>query len=410
MTEPSGHFPSCCRPITRPAISRAWLRRCERHPEALTVATRSCSSTTARGTARSRAIRAAAAANPAVRYLSFTRNFGHQAALRAGLRHARGARRDRDGCGFRASAGTHSATGRRLARRRQGRGDPARRRRCRSLPPLKSVTSPLYYQLLDAIGDVRIEPGSADFMLLDRSVVDTINGFARPGRVPARRWCAGSAIRRRRITFSRGARTYGDSKYTLRRMIDLAVTGIAAHSVRPLRLAIWLALGFAAAGFLLLIYSVVSFFLVERTVTGWTSLMATVAMLGAAQLLVLGIIGEYVGRILREARGRPTYVSPRPRPISYQTRRMRRSVQSAEWIRPDRPVIPASGCSRSLVGWRIWRPSVSMKRAKFGGRGADRIDDLIDSFLRTSASSAAALPAFHWSTVACGVAAGATEP
>jgi hypothetical protein len=86
------------------------------------------------------------------------------------------------------------------------------------------------------------------------------------------------------------------------------VTGIAAHSVRPLRLAIWLALGFAALGLLLLAYSVVSYLLVPQTVTGWTSIMATIALLGAAQLLVLGIIGEYVGRILREARRRPTYI------------------------------------------------------------------------------------------------------
>jgi hypothetical protein len=110
------------------------------------------------------------------------------------------------------------------------------------------------------------------------------------------------------VTFSRGARTYGESKYTLRRMVDLAVTGIAAHSVRPLRLAIWLALAFAAVGFLLLIYSVVSYLLVPQTVTGWTSIISTIALLGAAQLLVLGIIGEYVGRTLREARGRPTYI------------------------------------------------------------------------------------------------------
>ena len=88
----------------------------------------------------------------------------------------------------------------------------------------------------------------------------------------------------------------------------VAVMGIAAHSVRPLRLAIWMALVFAAIGLLMVIYSVVSYLLVRGTVTGWTSIMATIALLGAAQLLVLGIIGEYVGRILRETRGRPTYV------------------------------------------------------------------------------------------------------
>ncbi len=252
------------------------------------------------------AIRAVAVDNPALRYLSFTRNFGHQEALRAGLRHARGRAvivMDADFehppelipqlvAAWRAGA--------KVVATRRDDGDA-------SLPAMKSFTSKLYYKFLDAIGDVRIEPGSADFMLLDRSVVNTINNFADQdvflrGTV---RWFGYPT---QTITFSRGARTYGESKYTLKRMIDLAVMGIAAHSVRPLRLAIWLALVFAASGFLLVLYTVVSFFLVPGTVSGWTSLMATVAILGAAQLLVLGIIGEYVGRTLREARGRPTYV------------------------------------------------------------------------------------------------------
>ena len=80
------------------------------------------------------------------------------------------------------------------------------------------------------------------------------------------------------------------------------------HSVRPLRFAIWLALGFAALGGLLVVYSIMSFLFVRHTVAGWTSIMAAIAILGAAQLLVLGIVGEYVGRILRETRKRPSYV------------------------------------------------------------------------------------------------------
>ena len=106
----------------------------------------------------------------------------------------------------------------------------------------------------------------------------------------------------------RGQRRQGSTKYTLRRMVELAVSGIAAHSVRPLRFAIWLALGFAALGVLLVVYSVISFLFVHRTVAGWTSIMAALALLGAAQLFVLGIIGEYVGRVLRETRKRPSYI------------------------------------------------------------------------------------------------------
>jgi dolichol-phosphate mannosyltransferase len=165
----------------------------------------------------------------------------------------------------------------------------------------------LYYRLLGAIGDVRIEPGSADYMLLDRNAVDVINGledqdvFLR-GLV---RWLGFPLTT---LTYSRGSRIHGDTKYSLRRMVELAVTGIAAHSVRPLRFAIWMALGFAALGFLFVTYSIVSFMFVQHTVAGWTSIMAAIAILGAAQLLVLGIIGEYVGRILRETRKRPPYI------------------------------------------------------------------------------------------------------
>lgn len=274
------------------------------------------------------AIRDAAAGNAAVRYLSFTRNFGHQEALRAGLRHARGRAVIVMDADFehppelipQLIAAWHD--GAKVVATKREDGDA-------SLPPMKSFTSKLYYKFLDAIGDVRIEPGSADFMLLDRNVVNTINNFADQdvflrGTV---RWFGYPT---RTITFSRGSRTYGKSKYTLKRMVDLAVTGIAAHSVRPLRLAIWLALAAAAVGLLLTVYSVVSFFLIEGTVTGWTSLMATVAILGAAQLLVLGIIGEYVGRILREARGRPTYVIAEAETDLASGEAVAKIVQSAE--------------------------------------------------------------------------------
>jgi polyisoprenyl-phosphate glycosyltransferase len=252
------------------------------------------------------AIRAASARDPAVRYVSLTRNFGHQTCLRAGLRHARGravvvmdadfehppelipqfVAQWKDGCKV--------VTSRRL--------DDAE-----TTSLFKRTASRLYYRALDALGDVHIEPGSADYLLLDRVVVDAVNGlddhelFLR-GAV---RWFGYSQAT---VPYRRGTRTQGASKYSLKRLVELAVTGIAAHSIRPLRFAIWLSLGFAALGALLIFYSLASFFFVERTVVGWTSLMAALAILGAVQLLVLGIIGEYVGRILRETRKRPHYV------------------------------------------------------------------------------------------------------
>ncbi|MCC6890201.1 MAG: glycosyltransferase family 2 protein [Hyphomicrobiales bacterium] len=250
------------------------------------------------------ALRIAAAGDSTVRYLAFTRNFGHEAALRAGLRQARGqavvvmdadfehppelipqfVEQWRAGCKVVAGRRTDGAT----------------------VSRFKRATSRLYYRVLGALGDVQMEPGSADFLLLDRAVVDTINAFDTQdlflrGFV---RWL-GYPIGK--IDYRPGQRRHGASKYSLRRMVELALTGIAAHSVRPLRAAIWMALGFAALGLLFVVYSVVGY-LFRHTVAGWTSIMAVIAILGAAQLFVLGIIGEYVGRILRETRRRPSYI------------------------------------------------------------------------------------------------------
>jgi glycosyltransferase involved in cell wall biosynthesis len=171
----------------------------------------------------------------------------------------------------------------------------------------KRLSSQLYYRFLDAIGDVRIEPGSADYMLLDRAVVDIVNGmedqdiFLR-GLV---RWLGFPLVT---IPYTRGTRQSGETKFSAARMVELALSGIAAHSLRPLRFAIWLALGFALLSLMFIVYAIVSFLFVQHTVAGWSSLIAVIAILGAAQLLVLGIVGEYVGRILRETVRRPSYI------------------------------------------------------------------------------------------------------
>ena len=171
----------------------------------------------------------------------------------------------------------------------------------------KRATSRLYYRVLGALGDVQMEPGSADFLLMDRAVVDTINRFEnqelflrglvrwlglpdRQGQLPAR-----TAAAWRQQIFGRPD---GRARALRHRRAQRA-----AAARRHLAGA-----GFAALGLLFVVYSIVSFFFVQHTVAGWTSIMAAIAILGAAQLFVLGIIGEYVGRILRETRRRPNYV------------------------------------------------------------------------------------------------------
>lgn len=251
-------------------------------------------------------IRSLTAGNPAIRYVSFTRNFGHQAALRAGLRCARGKAVVLMDCDFEHPP---ELVARLVEEWREGAKVVVTQRLdgYGTASTAKRLSSWLFYRVLNAIGDVEIQPGSADFLLLDRVVADTVNSFEDQhiflrGLV---RWL-GFPIAQ--VTFSHGPRQAGTSKFTLRRMLDLAITGIVAHSIRPLRVAIYLALAFALLGALLLVYSFVSFLWVRHTIAGWTSIMAAIAILGAGQLLVLGIIGEYVGRIMRETRRWPIYM------------------------------------------------------------------------------------------------------
>jgi dolichol-phosphate mannosyltransferase len=252
------------------------------------------------------AIRALARADTRVRFVSFVRNFGHQVALRAGLRHARGSAVILMDCDFEHPPELVPEL---ITRWREGakvvvtqRNSP---RAAASFS--KRITSQLYYRLFKALSDIPIEPGSADFLLLDRSAVEAVNAFDNHdvflrGLV---RWIG---LPLATVTYTQGTRSSGESSYTLRRMIDLAVVGIISHSIRPLRVAIYLALLFALFAALMFIYSIVSFLWIGHTVAGWTSIMAAIATLGAGQFLVLGIIGEYVGRVLRETRRWPLYL------------------------------------------------------------------------------------------------------
>ena len=173
-------------------------------------------------------IRALAERNAFVRYVAFTRNFGHQAALRAGLRHAQGAAAIVMDCDFEHPPETVPAL---VEHWRSGAKVVVTRRQDSSdVPARKRLTSRLFYRLLNAIGDVRIEPGSADFFLLDRSAVDAVNAFQDQdlflrGLV---RWLG---MPMATVAYSQGQRREGESKFSFRRMVDFAIVGIIGHSV-----------------------------------------------------------------------------------------------------------------------------------------------------------------------------------
>src|SRR4029077_5347931 len=176
----------------------------------------------------------AAARDPAIRYLSFTRNFGHQGALRAGLRHAKGRAVIVMDADFEHPP---ELIPKLVAEWKGGAKIVATRRDDEGVAAAKRVSSQLYYKVLDGIGDVRIEPGSADYMLLDRAVVDVVNAiedqdiFLR-GLV---RWLGFPLVT---IPYTRGQRQSGESSFSLRRMVELPPPGIPAPTLRALRVAV----------------------------------------------------------------------------------------------------------------------------------------------------------------------------
>ena len=197
-------------------------------------------------------IKRLAAQDHRIRFVSFTRNFGHQAALRAGLVHVRGEAAILMDCDFEHPV---ELVPRLIAEWQRGAKIVVTVRESApgQLSFGKRVTSRAFYRLLDAIGDVHIDPGSADFLLLDRTAIDAIGRFEGSdvflrGLV---RWLGFPLAK---VNYVQGARRAGQSKFTFRHMIDFAATGIISHSIRPLRIATHLSLGFAFLGLLLLFY------------------------------------------------------------------------------------------------------------------------------------------------------------
>ena len=177
----------------------------------------------------------------------------------------------------------------------------------RHVPLFKRLTARLFYGLINLIADVKVEEGTADFRLLDRSVVDVLKRmnecapFYR-GIVP---W---TGFRQTGFHFKPLPRHAGHTKYTFGRMVAFALCGLVSFSNMPLRLATLLGFGMALTGFIIGLKAVIEYLITRNTVPGWTSTIVTVVLVGGVQLIILGIIGEYIGKLVNESKHRPHYV------------------------------------------------------------------------------------------------------
>jgi dolichol-phosphate mannosyltransferase len=244
---------------------------------------------------------------PEIRSIHFTRSFGHQAALAAGLLQARGSAvvtMDGD------LQHPPELIPRMLAAWREGARvvHTTRRDSSRVGRLFKSGTAKLFYNLMQWLSSVPLVPGGADFRLLDRQAVDQFNQLSEHfvfvrGLVP---WMGFPSAT---VDYEPGERLAGASKFGLFRMGRLALDGIFSFSVVPLRIISLAGVTITILGALYGAYSLHAWWTDQLTgPPGWTSLMVVMLIFGGIQLLSIGILAEYVGRIYEEAKSRPRYV------------------------------------------------------------------------------------------------------
>ena len=170
----------------------------------------------------------------------------------------------------------------------------------------KRVSAAAFYRLLGKMIDIPIPQDTGDFRLMTRRVVDQINAMPERFRF-IRGMVSWIGFNQTGVSYERDERLAGESHYPLRRMIAFAIDGITGFSTVPLRLASHLGMAFGAMGLAMLVW-VMTAWLRHGTVTGWASTMAIILVLGSAQLLILGVMGEYLGRMYMESKNRPLFI------------------------------------------------------------------------------------------------------
>jgi dolichol-phosphate mannosyltransferase len=244
-------------------------------------------------------------ADPRVKAVSFSRNFGHQVAITAGLDFARGDAVVVMDADLQDPPEVIPAL---VARWREGyQVVYAQRTQRKGETWFKLATAGLFYRLIRRIANVDIPVDTGDFRLLDRRAADALRGLREQHRY-VRGLAAWIGFRTTGVPYERHARRAGETKYPLRKMVRFALDGITNFSYFPLQLATWA--GFFVAGLSLagIVLAAALRLFGGHALTGQATTLVSVLFLGGIQLIFLGIIGEYLGRIYDEVKGRPLYV------------------------------------------------------------------------------------------------------
>lgn len=239
-----------------------------------------------------------------IKVINFSRNFGHQAAITAGI---------------------ENATGDAIITIDADLQDPpeviinlvkewekgydivyAKRKSRKTDTFFKRNTANLFYKFLNKMSDIKIPENVGDFRLISKRVQEVFKKLPEKDRY-IRGMFAWMGFKQSVVEFDRQSRFAGKTKYPLKKMLKLAISGIIGFSTKPLRLIFKLGLATTFISFLLMIYAIIVKIL-GYTTNGWSSLMVAITFIGGIQLLSLGIVAEYIAKIYGETKGRPVYV------------------------------------------------------------------------------------------------------
>ncbi|MFP3666013.1 glycosyltransferase family 2 protein [Priestia sp. SIMBA_032] len=250
-------------------------------------------------------IKAYSGQDPDVVLLDFARNFGHQIAITAGMDHARGEAVvviDAD------LQDPPELILEMIEKWKQGFDVVyAKRTKRKGETYFKKQTAAMFYRFLRAMTDIDIPLDTGDFRLLDRKVCNQMNSIQEKNRF-VRGLVSWVGFKQIAVEYERDERLAGESKYPLKKMLKLSMDGITSFSYKPLKLASYAGVTLSGIGFIYLLVVLYLKLFTDSTITGWSSLIVIQLFFSGIILIILGMIGEYIGRIYDETKNRPLYI------------------------------------------------------------------------------------------------------
>lgn len=241
-----------------------------------------------------------------VKFISFSRNFGHQNAITAGMDHASGEAivvidadlQDPPELIYQMIEKYHEGYDVVYAVRAKRKGETI----------FKKVTAKAFYRILKKLVDIDIPVDTGDYRLISREVCNVLKRMREKNRF-VRGMVSWIGFKQIGIPFVREERFAGETKYTLSKMIKFSLDGIVSFSTKPLKFTVHIGFALAILSFLYACYLIVNKLLFSNVIEGWTSMVVIVLFIGGIQMIALGIIGEYIARIYEESKNRPLYIT-----------------------------------------------------------------------------------------------------